>query len=120
MKNQLPKNSEIPINPDATDPAELFEYYNDPSIKQQIKQTEERLFALVEQKDKEYLERQRIAEEAEKRGEVKGELKTLMSLLLEHIIGIDVVKHKLNAKTDAEVEKKIQEIFPDFQLPAHS
>ena len=115
MKNILYKTSEIPRNPDATDNAELHEYYDDPTIKQQIKETEERLFALVEQKDKEYLERQRIAEEAEKR----GELKTLTSLFLEHVIGIDVVKRKLNAKTDTEIEKKIQEVFPDFHLPAH-
>jgi hypothetical protein len=43
-----------------------------------------------------------------------------MSLLLEHVIGIDVVKRKLNAETDVEVEKKIQEMFPDFHFPATS
>ncbi|MEN8216854.1 MAG: hypothetical protein ABFS56_10880 [Pseudomonadota bacterium] len=109
-----------PGNPDTADPEARDKYLAQPEVRQQELADTKRLTELSRKSVQEYLERQRMTEEAEKRGEAKGELKTLMSLLLEHVIGIDVVKRQLNAETDVEVEKKIQKMFPDFHFPATS
>jgi len=106
-------------NFDTTDPEARDRYLAQPEIRQQAIANTERLLALEEQKYQDFLAKQKIAEEAEKRGKEEGKIETLMSLFLEQFIDKNVLKYKLNVNTDTEVEKKIQEVFPDFHLPAH-
>jgi len=116
-----------PGNLDTADPREAHEYLNQPEVIQQELANTRRLTELSRKSVQEYLERQRMAEEAEKKGEKIGRIKMLMDLFSKGIVNLNIVmsliKQELDIKTDvpyAEVEKKVQEIFPDFHLPAHS
>jgi hypothetical protein len=103
----MEKSNRVPPvspHPDIITPEEVAYWHTDEGRKQ-LRENRKKLLAWDEREYQEYQERKK--------------LKTLMSLLLENVIGIDVVKRKLNAKTDTEVEKKIREVFPDFHLPAH-
>ena len=112
-----------PGNLDTADPREAHEYLNQPEVIQQELANTRRLTELSRKSVQEYLERQRIIEEAEKRGRITM-LRDLFSQgAVNFNILMSVIRQEFDIKKDApdaEVEKKIQEVFPDFQLPVHS
>lgn len=61
-------------------------------------------------------------QKAEKKGEKIGKIKMLIDLFSQGIVNLNIVmsviRQEFDIQTDDEVEKKVQEIFPDFQLPA--
>jgi hypothetical protein len=119
MKNPPPPP---PGNLDNADPAIVNEYFDLPVVKQKNAENTLELMELSHKKIREFQEHQKSIELAETRGKIKLAIQLFSQGILNFKILMSIIRKEFKIgsdKSEAEIEKKVQEKIPGFHIPAH-